>query len=257
MVFGTQMQATARRHRAVAGAAHRRRAVLHARRRLAGVRQGDRRAGARAPRRPAGHRRRAAEAAGRPSSATAGTRRAHELRRFLPRNQIRFEGSRSTTRDAAAKWGDAEPEAGRAARRCGSPTARTLFRPDAAALAGASGCGPPPARARVRHGDHRRRPGRARRGGLRRLRGPADPRRRARGAGRAGRDLVADRELPRLSQRHLRRRARQPRAAAGAPARRRDPDHPPVAAHRPGHPHGLRSTATRRSARAPSSSPPA
>ena len=66
-------------------------------------------------------------------------------------------------------------------------------------------------------------PGRAGRRGVRRVRGPAHDRRRARGAGRAGRHLVADRELPRLPVRRLGRRAGEPRAPAGAPARRGDP----------------------------------
>ena len=45
---------------------------------------------------------------------------------------------------------------------------------------------------------------------------------RARGARRPGRHLLADRELPRLRGRRLGRRAREPRAEAGAPPRRRD-----------------------------------
>ena len=70
-------------------------------------------------------------------------------------------------------------------------------------------------------------PGRARRRGLRRLRGPAHRAGRARGARRPGRPELADRELPRLPERALGRRPRAPRARPGAPLRRR-------AAARPG-----------------------
>ena len=52
---------------------------------------------------------------------------------------------------------------------------------------------------RLRHGDHRRRPGGSRRRRLWRLGGLAHYRRRAGGAGRPGGDVVAHRELSRLS----------------------------------------------------------
>ena len=79
-----------------------------------------------------------------------------------------------------------------------------------------------PGRARLlRPGDRRRRPGRARRRGLRRLGGAAHRARRARGARRPGRAELADRELPRLPERPLGRRPRAPRARPGAPLRRR------------------------------------
>ena len=48
-------------------------------------------------------------------------------------------------------------------------------------------------------------------------------RHRARGARRPGRHVVPDRELPRLPERRLRRRARDPGARAGEAPRRRDP----------------------------------
>ena len=180
----------------------------------------------------------------------------HDLKRFLSRNQILYEWLTLDEPDIAGHWQGALPGRGRmpgaAPRRRhhplppGHPRARRGARPRHRAR-----------RPRLRHGDHRRRPRRPRRRGLRRLRGPADARRRMRGAGRPGRDLVADRELPRLPERHLRRRARQPRAAPGPPARRRDPDHPQgdPASTPSSAPSG--STATRRSAPAPSSSPPA
>ena len=72
----------------------------------------------------------------------------------------------------------------------------------------------------------RRRPGRPRRGGLRRLRGPAhrtDRAHRGRGPGRAE---LADRELPRLPRRRVRRAAHRPGPAAGAQVRRRTDHHP-------------------------------
>ena len=58
-----------------------------------------------------------------------------------------------------------------------------------------------------------------------------------RGARRPGRDVVADRELPRLPVRRLGRRAQPARAAAGAAARRRDPRHALDHRHRPRHAH--------------------
>ena len=64
MVFGTQMQATARAVETVAGAAHGAAAVPRAGRRLARVPGRDRQPRRRAPRRPAGDHRPAAEAAG-------------------------------------------------------------------------------------------------------------------------------------------------------------------------------------------------
>ena len=78
----------------------------------------------------------------------------------------------------------------------------------------------------LRPGDRRRRPGRARRGGLRRVRGAEDGAGRARGAGRPGGHVVADRELPRLPGGAERLRPRAPRDRPGAPARRRAADGP-------------------------------
>ena len=60
----------------------------------------------------------------------------------------------------------------------------------------------------VRHRDRRRRARRPRGRGLRRVGGPAHDRGRAGGAGRPGRHVVPDRELPRLPGRRLGRRAR-------------------------------------------------
>ena len=62
---------------------------------------------------------------------------------------------------------------------------------------------------------HRRRPGRARRGGVRRLRGAAHGAGRADGDRRAGRAELPHRELPRLPRRRLRRAAHRPGPPAG------------------------------------------
>ena len=74
--------------------------------------------------------------------------------------------------------------------------------------------------AALRPGRARRRAGRARGGGLRRLGGAADAGRRVLGAGRPGRDEHADRELPRLPDRGQRPRADRESDPAGAPLRR-------------------------------------
>ena len=68
---------------------------------------------------------------------------------------------------------------------------------------------------------HRRRPGRARLGGVRGVGGAAHRARRAAGHRRAGRAELAHRELPRLPRRRVRRPAHRPRAAAGGEVRRR------------------------------------
>jgi CheY-like chemotaxis protein len=64
--------------------------------------------------------------------------------------------------------------------------------------------------------------GRAGRRRVRRFRGSADNRGRARSARRAGRPERGDRELPRLPQGSVRRRPDEPRCSPGAPFRRRD-----------------------------------
>ena len=65
----------------------------------------------------------------------------------------------------------------------------------------------------------RRRSGRPRRGGVRRLGGALDRRRRGRGDRRPGRHLVDDPQLPRLPARHLRHAAGAARAQPGDPVR--------------------------------------
>ena len=107
------------------------------------------------------------------------------------------------SRHPAGRRSDADPAAAEGTRPAPRPA-------DDAALAG------------IRHGHHRRRAGGSRRRGVRRFRRPAHHRRRARGSRRPGRDLVADRELSRLPERHLGRRTGQPRPCArrGGSARR-------------------------------------
>ena len=111
----------------------------------------------------------------------------------------------------------------------------------------------------ARRGDRRRRTGRAGRRRLRRVRGAGRAGAREHGARRAGGHQLADRELPRLSDRHLRPGAGRARADPGREVRRRGGHRPHRRAHR------LRQPALSRSicptagscARARSSSPPA
>ena len=93
---------------------------------------------------------------------------------------------------------------------------RALARARHRARAGAARGGRPAGR--------RRRAGRPRRRGLRRLGGPRHAGDREHGARRPGRDLAADRELPRLPGRDQRHRADQPRDHPGAQVRRPDGD---------------------------------
>ena len=72
---------------------------------------------------------------------------------------------------------------------------------------------------------HRRRAGRSRLRGVRRVRGAADRARRADGHRRAGRAELADRELPRLPRRRVRRPAHRAGPAAGGQVRRRADHH--------------------------------
>ena len=85
----------------------------------------------------------------------------------------------------------------------------------------------------LRRGDRRRRAGGSDGGGQRRLRGPADRADRVLRPGRAGRHLDPDRELHRIPIRHLRRRSREPCAATGEAAGRRDRCDPSGRQHRP------------------------
>ena len=149
-----------------------------------------------------------------------------ELRRFLDRNQVTFRWITPDAPDAAEQWGGAAAGRRRTARRSASSAARPWSGRSCAASPSCSASAPRPQHAEydtVIVGAGPAGPGGRR---LRRVGGPADDRGRARGARRPGRHLLADRELPRLPLRRLGRRAREPRAAAGAAARRRDPRHP-------------------------------
>ena len=115
-------------------------------------------------------------------------------------------------RDLEGPDGPAQPQqrrAGRAPRPAGGRAAARCARP-------AGG---------------RRRPGRSRRCGDRGLRRTLHGRARRDRDGRAGGDLVPDRELPRLPGRHLGRRAGRPRGGPGPQVRRHlhDPRRGPVA----------------------------
>ena len=109
---------------------------------------------------------------------------------------------------------------------------KTVIRPQLRRLAELLGLGTEPEAATVRRRHRRRRAGGARGRRLRRVGRAVDDRRRARSAGRAGGDVVADRELPRVPRRGLGRRARRARAAAGTAAGRGDPRHTDDLPHR-------------------------
>ena len=166
------------------------------------------------------------------------------LRRFLSRNQIAHDWLLPEAPSAGGAWrGELPAAAERPAVRLADGDAAVPA--DPAHARGTARPADPAAPGGVRRGRDRRRTGRARRGGVRRLRGPAHAGDRARGAGRPGRHVVADRELPRLSERRLRRRAGEPGAAAGAPPRRRDPGHAHRRPGRSARPARSSSTATR------------
>ena len=106
-----------------------------------------------------------------------------------------------------------------------APGRRELRHPSNGELSRALGIGLELAPARGgRPADPRRRAGRARRRGLRRLGGPRHAGDREHRARRPGRDLAADRELPRVPGRDQRQRADQPRGHPGAQVRRADGD---------------------------------
>ena len=147
-----------------------------------------------------------------------------ELRHFLDRNQVTFKWLQPDVPD------EAEQMVGRVALRRGLPVHPRRRRQDGrppAAAAGGGAVGHPDRAGRraLRHGDRRRRAGRAGGGRVRSVGGARDDRRGARGTGWPGRHLVSHRELSGLPVGRLRRRAREPRTAAGAQARRRDRGH--------------------------------
>ena len=157
-------------------------------------------------------------------SATASRKDSHELRDFLARNRV------------PARWLDVERDGearellhGRRRRDDRLPVAlledgSVLERPTVLELAERLGVAGQPAQDHydlVIVGGGPAGPGGR---GLRRLRGPAHGDGRARGAGRAGRAVEPDRELPRLPGRPQRLRPRPPRHRPGAPPRRRAAD---------------------------------
>ena len=156
-----------------------------------------------------------------------------QIRHFLDRNQVTFEWLTSETLSLDERWGGPAPapEDRPAVQVIGG---KTVVRPQLRRLAELLGARDGAGQSDVRRRDRRRRAGRPRGGRLRRVGRTVDDRRRARGAGRPGRHVFADRELPRLPRRRLRRRARGPRAPAGAAARRGDPRHAVDLAHRRG-----------------------
>ena len=148
-------------------------------------------------------------------------RRASRPATSWPATRCPTAGTPSTSRRARGCWRRRAP--GRTTSRSWSPRDGTaLRRPDARPSSPARS-GSPPTRSQrlLRPHRHRRRPGRARRGGLRRVRGAAHGARRAAGHRRAGRAELAHRELPGLPRRRVRRAAHRPGAAAGGQVRRR------------------------------------
>jgi len=139
------------------------------------------------------------------------------LRHFLARNQISFEWITPDASDVSARWPGTCPTSGDCpALKLGDGTLLTRNSRHRRAHRPAN----PAATGGIRHDDHRRRPGRPRSGGLRRVRRVEHDRRGTRGAGRPGGNVVTHRELPRLSQRRFGRRARESRAAASEAPRR-------------------------------------
>ena len=152
------------------------------------------------------------------------SKESHDLRDFLARNRV------------PARWLDVERDgearelltvADVAAERL--PVAlledgAVLERPTVLELAERLGIAVPAGAGPLRPRDRRRRPRRAGRRGVRRLRGAANRDGRARGARRPGGPVEPDRELPRLPGRAERLRPRPPRHRPGPPARRRAAD---------------------------------
>ena len=148
--------------------------------------------------------------------------RGHDVKMFLARNHIPYrwldvavdEEARRLVHLAEAEPGELPPR----------PPARGghAARPDECrARRGARAADPRRADA-LRPVHRRRRPGRAGRGGLRRVGGPAHRHRRARRPRRPGRPERGDRELPRLPQGRLGRRPHAPGGRAGVAVRRGD-----------------------------------
>ena len=151
------------------------------------------------------HRRRTAQGEGHVARESVGHRlpRAAPVSRAQP-DHVRLADARYT-RSGGALGG--RPARGERVARASSQRGSDADQAAAEATRRAPRPADETARRRIRHGDHRRRTGWPRRGRVRCFRGAAHPGRRARGAGRPGGNLIADRELSRLPERHLRRRA--------------------------------------------------
>ena len=147
-----------------------------------------------------------------------------DLRDFLARNQVPYRWFASDTDegrrllDAAGTDGQRPPGAHHRRRRAADHADPRRGR-------GEGGPGDHPGTGVLRPRRGGRRPGRARRGGLRRVRGPAHRAHREVRDRRPGGPVLPDRELPRLPRRPVRRPAHRPGAAAGGQVRRRADDH--------------------------------
>ena len=184
--------------------------------------------------------------------------RSSEVREFLARNQVPYRWYASD-----------EPEGQRllaAAQADGlplpvviTPDGEPLVEPSRRRTGHQRRAGHHAVRGLLRPDRDRRRPGRPRRRRLRRLRGAAHRAGRAHRDRRPGRAELADRELPGLPRRGVRRAAHRPGAASGGQVRRRGADHP--RRDRPGRERlGAPGSVRRRHARStrtPSSWPPA
>ena len=147
--------------------------------------------------------RRSRPALGSSCSETVGMAPASTFAVFLSATRSPSPGSRRTT-PISPTIGPGRRRRRANARRCGSPDGATLIRPEPREFAGRLGLQTSSALQGLRHGHHWRRTGGSRRRRLRGLGGLAHHRGRAGGAGRSGGDLVADRELSRLSERRSR-----------------------------------------------------
>ena len=146
----------------------------------------------------------------------------HEVKTFLARNYVPYRWL-DVDKDEEAQT-DSEAGAGRARR----PPPRARARPRGAAVTvdprtrGRSRPADPRRAAALRPVHRRRRSGRAGCRGVRRVRGPADRRRRTRSPRWTGGSERVDRELPRVPEGVVRRRPHAPCRCSGSQVRRRD-----------------------------------
>ena len=148
-----------------------------------------------------------------------------DLRDFLARNQVPYRWYASDT-DEGRRLLDAAGTDGRDLPVLDHRRRRAADHADRRRGRGEGRPGDHAGAGLLRPGRGRRRPGRARRGGLRRVRGAAHRAGREVRHRRPGGPVLADRELPRLPRRPVRRAAHRPGPAAGRQVRRRAADHP-------------------------------